>query len=162
MPKELISLYRDFKIKSLYTNFTIQEDRFKKIKSTGIYKLLESEFKEDIITGSLSLWLFGLLDFDRKVYDIDIITNKIISNLTFDDYGNISESLLGYKYYNYTKHIFFRTEIKVDFFENIGQDYIEYKGLKFNTPFNIIDFKMKMITDNQKHKNDLIYCFNSI
>jgi hypothetical protein len=167
------SLFRDFKINCITNNgLFIKENRFKIFKTTEIYQVLESGLKDEIITGSISLWLFGLLPENRKFKDIDVITSKDIKDIkslkaksTYG--GEMVDGFIGYKEYNFKSGFFFKKDetIEIDYFKNNSQNYTEYNGFKFHNPFEIIQFKIDLIKNDHnsnKHRMDLDNIFNSI
>lgn len=161
------SLFRDFKINCITNNeLSIKESRFKIFKTNKIYQILESELKDEIISGSISLWLFGLLPENRKLKDIDIIKNVDIRGLNQkSNYnGENIDSYMGYKEYNFKSGFFFKKyeTIEIDFFKNDSQNYTEFNGFKFHNPFEIIQFKIKLMENDYKHRVDLNNIFNSI
>lgn len=164
------SLFRDFKINCITNNeLSIKENRFKIFKTNKIYQILESELKDEIITGSISLWLFGLLPENRKIKDIDVITSVSVpglyqkSNYSGEDVGGY----MGYKEYNFKSGFFFKKDetIEIDFFKNSSQNYTEYSGFKLHNPFEIIQFKIDLMRNDHnlnKHRMDLDSIFNSL
>jgi len=164
------SVFREFKINCVTTNWlSIKENRFNILKTTKIYQVLESDFKNEIISGSISLWLFGLLPENRKFKDIDIITSVNITGLNQKSSyaGEDIDGYMGYKYYHFKPRFFLGKEesIEVDYFKNNSQNYTEYSGFKFHNPLEIIQFKIDLIKNDynsNKHMNDLNNIFNSI
>ena len=164
------SLFRDFKINCITNNdLSIKENRFRIFKTTKIYQILESDLKSEIITGSISLWLFGLLPENRKFKDIDIITSLNISGLNQKSIysGEDIDGYMGYKKYNFKSGFFFKKNetIEIDYFKNNSQNYTEFNGFKFHNPFEIIQFKinlMKYEHNLNKHRTDLDSIFNSL
>lgn len=164
------SLFRDFKINCITNNeLSIKENRFKIFKTNKIYQILESELKDEIITGSISLWLFGLLPENRKIKDIDVITSVSVPGLyQKSNYsGEDVDGYMGYKEYNFKSGFFFKKDetIEIDYFKNNSQNYTEFNGFKFHNPFEIIQFKIDLMRNDHnlnKHRMDLDSIFNSI
>jgi hypothetical protein len=140
-------------------------------------EFISDKFGDDIITGSLVLNLFGLINRDIK--DIDVIISKKkskdgtkISYRIGNRYGmheDETSNRLGYLDFRYKKSTglldFFKLKKKytVDFFEGDDVSYIEFdfqgKILKLHNPFDIILQKSKM---GSKHLIDIDQIFNSI
>lgn len=164
---DLVQEFRSLKLRSLNgdLSFTPSKDfiksNFKKLE------FISENFPNDIISGSLSLQIFGLLL--RETNDIDILIPdkgrypKYKNNLYGDDEVNL-ENRLGIINFEYKSGIFSRTnKYDVDFFEDMGSSYIEFefndKKLKLHNPLEVIDYKIKM-SSNRKHKTDLINIFS--
>lgn len=166
------SKLRDLKIRMINGEdlFFIDEDKI--LQNKKFLDFISDTLPNDIITGSLSLSIFNLID--RKVGDIDIL---IKDSDRYNDYRNYGygdddiENRLGYKEINYKPSFFSRTKsYEVDFFLDTGASYKEfnYKGqnIKVHHPIEIISHKIKMIENrvsaSSKHSGDLYRIFESI
>jgi hypothetical protein len=163
------SKFRNFKIECLEKNkLIIKDHRLEKFKLTKNYKIIESEFKNQIITGSISLWLYGLLEEERKFKDVDLITSELNRILIQKEYysGELDKRYLGYKEYKFSSGFIFKKKeiINVDFFKYDTQKFTEYDGLKIHNPLEIIKTKIELskgFNNSFKHRNDLNTIFNS-
>lgn len=150
-------------------------DKKFEIKQEGIEKNLKvldfiSEvFPGDIITGSLCLSLYGLIN--RNLNDIDLIIKdeNRFTDYVKDLYGyekKILDNRLGYKSFTFKKSFFSkRRNYKVDFFkqvDDIKTDYLIHNGvkIKIDRPVNVISHKMNM--NSHKHRADLYRIFNKL
>lgn len=136
--------------------------------------------ENDIITGSLALKVYGLLD--REIGDLDIIIDDPhrYQGYRNSGYGQFRlDNRLGYKkfiekgWWPFTKK-----EYQVDFFKNDNVKFIEMnfngKKLKIHNPIDIIKHKSDMFvsmnkshgfyrgTETHKHYKDLIHIFKVI
>lgn len=162
---------RDFKLGIITGDKVIEVSKSSLVKFEKHLDFIKSEFPDDIITGSLALNIFGLLD--RDISDIDIL---IKDSTRYSDYnkgyyyqqikGNEldMDSRLGYKILKYResgilKRLFFPKKYKVDFFIEKNTNYLElsYKGhiYKVQHPLDILELKSKLT--GHKHNRDL-YC----
>ena len=128
-----------------------------------------NSFPSDILTGSIALRLYGLLD--RYHNDIDIIINdsKRYPSYEKEKYGDeesdfIDSNRLGTRTLAYKSGIFSKKKLyEVDFFENIDTKYQEVifkrKKFKIQEPLEILNHKMIMASNNSssstKHLVDL-------
>jgi hypothetical protein len=146
---------REFKILLINSNIEINKSRFEEFKLTQEYKDLIKYHPNDIITGSWSLYLYGLCD--RKPGDFDIIVSDKPGGLKKHSEGGyiIIHGLnsLGWKILNKTKF---------DFFLDDNSTHIEYGGIKICDPIYTIDAKLKIVFDPRvdryeinKHRKDL-------
>jgi hypothetical protein len=131
-------------------------------------------FKEDIISGSLALNLYGLID--RPIGDIDILikdknrfSGYYIDNydevIYMDNYDEVISNRLGSKEFWWKKNTFSKKRYYiVDFFIDNGASYqeFEYKGqlLKVHHPFEVLSQKISM--HGGKHNHDLYDLFTNI
>ena len=120
----------------------------------------------------MALNLFGLLD--REISDIDIVIKEVAKFAPYQKLfysGDSLESYLGTKYFKWKKPSWniFNTQksYAIDFFLMDDEtEYIEYKGLKIETPIGVINHKIE-IADKKgmgygdKHVNDLVLILNS-
>jgi len=146
--------FRDLKLKIISDefNFEISEDAKKNFKNE--LSFLKRNFPNDIITGSLALSLFGLID--RVLSDLDLLIKDSgrYSKYNSNSYDTEITPLnrLGYIEFNFKKNLFSkRMYWEVDFFKDDGVNYIEFlfEGvkLKIHPPMDVISFKLKMIGD---------------
>lgn len=171
----MINKIRDIKLTYLMgdIDFEIDKNRVKKFKKE--LKFISKNFPNDIISGSLALSLFGLID--REIKDIDIIidNDRDVTNfgLSFNlenllknnEYFKSPENYLGYKYYNWRESIFsIKRNYKVDFFK--GESIIYYDlffentPLRVQSPISIIENKYKI--GGFKNLEDIDYFFSKI
>ena len=151
MIEKLKSDFRDFKINLISNDieFKISKDAIKKFNNE--LSFIKSEFKNDIISGSLALSLWGIVD--RRISDIDILIEDIDRYSGYrktgygdDEFGLISNRL-GYIEFSWKKNFFSRRRYyEVDFFKNVGARYhqFEFDGalLKIQDPLDILNVKM--------------------
>ncbi len=168
--QELKTSFRDLKLSVIGGyDFSFSVERIN--ISRRELEFISERFPNDIISGSLALKIYGLLD--RDINDIDIlIDDKYRFDSYINDYygsykthknQNKIERRLGYKRFDYKPGFFTKKRTyKVDFFENDGSKYndLEFNGkkLKIHNPMELIDFKMSLSDDN-KHLRDLFMIF---
>lgn len=167
---DILSSFRDFKIDIIQSNknFQINEKNFKEFTKTKEFKAFSKFTPEEIITGSISLYLFGLIN--RKPHDVDLITVNPENYKPFYSRNTYAGELLD----NYHGFVTFRfrenfwnirkTEIDFDFFEYLQNDIITYCDIKIENPLNIIQNKIKLIekagSHQSKHYRDLKEIFD--
>ena len=120
--KDFISDIRELKLKMISDeiNFEISKYAIKKFNTQ--LKFIKKEFPNDVITGSIALNLFGLIN--RDISDIDIL---IKDDMRYSGYR------LGLKYFYFKKNFFsFKKTYEVDFFKDLGSTFIEFEfeGIK--------------------------------
>jgi len=170
-PDELIKEFRDFKLK------VINEDVVFNITNRTIRSLgdeldfIKDTFREeDILTGSIALRLFGLLNRGSSDIDILIKDKDRYSDYIRDDYEWEIPNRLGYKSFKYKPSIFSKKiEYEVDFFEDLGcnfteievGDFLNKRYVRIHNPIEILDFKMRMAIEakSDKHNDDLTQIF---
>lgn len=164
----MIDKIRDIKLTYLIgdIDFEIDKNKVKKFKKE--LKFISKNFPNDIISGSLALSLFGLID--REIKDIDIIidNDRDVTNLNLlknNEYFKSPENYLGYKYYNWRESIFsIKRNYKVDFFKGEGIIYydlfFENIPLRVQSPISIIEKKYKI--GGFKNLEDIDYFFSKI
>ena len=105
-------------------------DKFEDFKQNDSYKVMTTYYPNEVLSGSISLYLHGIIDF-REFNDLDIIVDD---RRKVSDYAPMSDSkvdnYIGHKYisiqpiqpnYRFFKRLFgpiSLNKIKVDFFEN--------------------------------------------
>lgn len=170
---ELKSEFRDFKIRSI--NGDLKFDLRKNISSEISDKLdfIIHTFPNDVISGSLSLYLIGLLG--RKPNDIDIVIpdNKRYTHYALGSYDDefSTPNRLGIRTFKYKKNFFF-PEIthEVDFFENKDASFINFiynkSQIKIHNPLEVMQHKLEIIQNKnvarntqRKHNEDLTQIF---
>lgn len=170
---ELKSEFRDFKIKAI--NGELRFDIIKNISSEISDKLdfITHTFPNDIISGSLSLYLLGFLG--RKPNDIDIVIpdHKRYSHYAHGSYDDefSTPNRLGIRTFKYKKN-FFSSEVNydVDFFENKDASFLNFKykdsQIKIHNPLEIMKYKLDIIENKKvvratakKHNEDLTQIF---
>lgn len=170
---ELKSEFRDFKIKSI--NGELKFDIIKNISSEISTKIdfIIDTFPNDIISGSLSLYLLGLLGRNPNDIDIVIPDRKRYSNYAIGSYDDefSTPNRLGIKTFKYKKS-FFSSDVTydVDFFENKDSSFLifKYKGsqIKVHNPLEVMQYKLEIIENkrvaritSRKHNEDLTQIF---
>lgn len=186
-PTELQTEFRDYKLKVLNgeINFTPSERALNKHKD--LLQFISDELPNDIISGSLSLNIFGLIYRDTN--DIDVLIDdkdrypKYIKD-GYDDVEFSTPNRLGYREIKYQKpsvgieklRIIRRKEeiYKVDFFYNDNNSsfiIIDFNGkkLKVHNPLEVMDYKLNMAintsvysTTSRKHNEDLTRIFGQM
>ena len=168
--QEIKTDFRDLKLRVIGGyNFNFSMERVN--ISHRELEFISEKFPNDIISGSLALKIYGLLDRDINDIDILIDDKDRFDNYVNDYYGsykshknqNKIERRLGYKRFDYKPGFFTKKRIyKVDFFENDGSTYneLEFNGkkLKIHKPMELIDFKISLSSDS-KHLRDLLMIF---
>jgi len=167
-------LYRDFQIQIIIQGrqFSIDEKNYQEFIKSDKYQVFKKYTPDEIITGSASLKLFGLLS--RDIIDIDVVItdeNKFSPYQKLFYSGESLESYIGTKYFKWKKYtwdIFSEKKTyAIDFFKiDDTTEYIEYKGLKIETPMGVIKHKIEIadkggMTYSDKHVNDLVLILNS-
>jgi len=165
--------FRDFKIRLLDGDVRLSFKESSIINSSKVLDFICDNFKDDIITGSLALHLYGLINH-RKIKDVDILIKdkNRYSGYVREGYGDILiANRLGYKKFEHITHNFFgilskRVSYDVDFFlelKNTEYSILPYKGynLKIHNPIQIISHKIEMAEKDYKHRQDLYYIFSS-
>jgi hypothetical protein len=165
--RDLVPEFRDFKLKLIQSDidFSVSKEVIKKYHNE--LSFIRENFKNDVITGSIALILFGLID--RVVSDIDILIKDegrysgYINETYGDDESGNMDNRLGYIQFKYKPGFFSKTRYyEVDFFKNVDAKYIEFEfegiTLKLQHPIEIISAKMGM-TRNHKHYRDLEIIF---
>ena len=160
---------RDFKLGIVTGDVELHASQVALKRFDGELSFIKDEFPDDVITGSLVLNLFGLLD--REISDIDIIIkdSKRYSGYAPGLYygmakGNETamESRLGYLVIEHRKKGFwnwmFPKKYKVDFFEESNARFleVEYGGhvYKVQHPIDILEEKSNIA--GIKHFRDLL------
>lgn len=152
--------WRDLKLRLMLDDFNLKPDINKiKYKRDSLFKKKEGYWEKieswrgAIITGSLSLKAFGLID--RNVKDVDLIVRdkNVFKDSTFlrkqDKYDNIPDlDHIGY-YTHRTTNMFGSTtgEWNIEFFENKTATIIEHDGFKFHHPFEVMDKKIQIMNN---------------
>jgi hypothetical protein len=165
--RDLLPEFRDFKLKLIQSeiDFSISKEVIKKYHNE--LSFIRENFKNDVITGSIALSLFGLIH--RKIKDIDILIKDEgrYTRYTNQKYGgdenDMIDNRLGYINFEYKKSFFSRTRYyEVDFFKNVDAKYIEFDfegtTLKIQQPLGIISAKMGMT--GEKHFFDIVTIFS--
>lgn len=165
--------FRELKIKLLNGDIKLSFDNSSIVSSEKVLDFICDNFKDDIITGSLALHLYGLINH-RSIKDVDILIKdkSRYSGYIIGGYDDILiPNRLGYKEFEHVTHSLFgilskRVTYDVDFFlelDNTEYSILEYKGhnLKIHNPIQIISHKIGMVEKDYKHRQDLYLIFNS-
>ncbi len=160
---DLVPQFRDLKLKLISGDFqfSISQNAVKKYYNELLF--IKKNFPDDIITGSIALSLFDLLN--REISDIDILIKDTdrYSGYKNETYGDpetgMIDNRLGYIIFEFKRGLFYKKRIyAVDFFRDLGSKYIEFEfdgiKLKIQHPLEIISAKMGM-SRNHKHYRDL-------
>jgi len=174
---ELKTEFRDYKLKVINgdVKFTPSERFIEKYKETLYF--ISDKFPNDIISGSLALNLFGLINRDTN--DIDIIIDdkdrypKYHKDHYDDEFSSVNR--LGFIAFKYKRGIFTsEKKYNVDFFHNTyGASFITFnfngKELKLHNPLEVMDYKLNMAIDPKisrttsfKHNEDLTRIFGQM
>jgi len=169
---DLKSEFRNLKLKLIKGDYDF---KFSESKTNMLRNELEFISKKllpnDIITGSIALKLYGLLD--RNYTDIDIIIDDknrydyYSKNVRYGKLDDVDlDCRLGHKSLSYKKGFFSKKrKYSVDFFENTGVSYneLEFNGHKFKVhkPMELLLTKIGLC-DDQKHFEDMVSIFKSI
>ena len=169
----LKSKYRNFKLMSLDNplQFSPNEIAINKFKQE--LRFIKSNFPNDIITGSIALNLFSLINRDSTDIDILIKDESRFSNYENNNYEEVNlPNRLGYIYFYYKNGFFSKKrDFQVDFFKSSGlekyiQFYFEDHTFKVQNPLEIIQVKMELSqsigepSSTKKHENDLNHLFD--
>ena len=171
---DIKSEIRNLKLKVISGEFSINfSDVNIKKHSEELNFILNRLSENDVITGSLALKLYGLLD--RQIGDIDVIIDNPdrYKDYKLFGYGDLSlKNRLGYKrFIEGNWWLFNKREFQVDFFQNEDVNFIEMdftgRKLKIHNPIDIINHKLYMFSSNyheirDKHHRDLVQIFNVI
>ncbi len=165
---DLVPQFRDLKLKLISGDFqfSISNKSIKKYYNELL--LIKKKFTNDIITGSIALNLFGLID--REISDIDILIKDTdrYSGYLNETYGDpetgMIDNRLGYILFDFKRGFFYKKRrYEVDFFKDLGTKYIEFQfegvKLKIQHPLEIISVKMGM-SRNHKHYRVLEIIFS--
>lgn len=164
---DLVPQFRDLKLKLISGDFqfSLSQNAVKKYYNELLF--IKEKFPNDIITGSIALNLFGLID--RELSDIDILIKDTdrYSGYLNETYGDpetgMIDNRLGYILFDFKRGFFYKKRrYEVDFFKDLGTKYIEFQfegvKLKIQHPLEIISVKMGM-SRNHKHYRDLEIIF---
>lgn len=174
---ELKSDLRNLKLNQLFNDTTFTPD-IKKVKkgknlifNTKYWSILNKYKGESVITGSLALYAFGLID--RIPKDVDLLVSELPASIDIcrNKYIGMEREIdmLGFTTINKTN---------VDFFKWKDDDnFIRKDEFLFHNPIQIIECKFKILEKinnlyGQKYKRllesrnkdieDIIYCFTKL
>lgn len=148
--------WRNLKLKLMLNDdikFEPNIDLIKKksyFRDKSYWQILKKYRGNTIITGSLSLKAFGLME--REVSDIDLIAldSSIVKTVGkhHDRYDTDVKELIGYDKV-YTKYfgIWNHERWYVDFFEHTNQTFVEKDGYLFQSPIEVMDKKIDMVAN---------------
>jgi hypothetical protein len=180
---ELKTEFRDYKLKVLSgeINFTPSDEALNKNKD--LLQFISDKLPNDIISGSLALNIFGLINRDTNDIDILIEDKDRYTKYIKDGYGDDEFSTpnrLGFCEIEYQKPVFGIESLKiirkkqtytVDFFHNDNNSSfitIDFnsKKLKVHNPLEVMDYKLNMAINSKvyrptrsKHNEDLTRIF---
>jgi hypothetical protein len=159
---DLVPQFRDLKLKLISGDFqfSVSQNAVKKYYNELLF--IKKNFPDDIITGSIALSLFDLLN--REISDVDILIKdesrySRYNNHNYGDVEKLTLNRLGFIKFDYRKNFFsFKKTYEVDFFKDVGSTFIEFEfegvKLKVQHPIEIISQKMSM-SKHHKHWRDL-------
>jgi hypothetical protein len=156
---------RDLKIRLLNGENIFNFDDYAIYKQKSTLEFISKKFKDDIITGSFALSLYGLAP-RTPMHDIDIIieNENRYSNYKQFRYDIFLKDRLGYLTFKSVKTLFSKS-YEIDFFKknrgdcfNILPDW----DLKIHSPLQIIKHKADMSDRSPKHSADLYFIFYDI
>ncbi len=185
-PSELQTEFRDYKLKVLNgeINFTTSKKYLDNHKD--LLHFISDELPNDIISGSLSLNIFGLIYRDTNDIDVLIDDKNRYPKYIRDGYDDelSTPNRLGYIDFRYKKRsligieklqIFPKyKEYKVDFFHNDNNSSfitIDFNGksLKVHNPLEVMNYKLNMAvnpngysSNSRKHNEDLTQIFGQM
>ena len=143
--------------------FTLDKNNINKFKTQ--LSFVKNNFPNDIITGSLALNLFGLIT-RGEIRDIDIIIEDAERFgpywMSKYDLGELFPNRLGYKRFEFTRYIFWKSSYLVDLFKISGEEntmQLEFGKhiFKIHNPLEIINKKIQIIDslENRQITNPL-------
>jgi len=160
---EIKSLFRNFKLDIIESNIKLEinEKNFEKFIQTKQFQAFSKFTSKEIITGSLSLYLFGLIDREPSDIDVICLDPKVYRPFMGRSYSFDIPYYHGYKDYKIKKWLLGKSIwITIDFFEFQNEEFIEYEGIKIEHPLNIIKKKFNIVCSqdinlSNKHYHDL-------
>ena len=163
---DLKSELRNLKLRIIKNEFNFKINKKLLLNESNTFEFISKVLPNDIITGSIALRIFGLIN--RESRDIDIlIKDKDRYRCFLDDYDDdeLTPNRLGYHTITHKKGFFSKSkDYKVDFFKDTGSQFIEfdYKGvvLKVHNPLELMSIKMSL--NGTKHKQDMINIFTNL
>lgn len=160
---EVTGTLRDFKLEILNgLEIKIDQEYFKRFTSSAGFNLFLKNSPNDIITGSTTLKLFGLLQREPNDIDIIVLNNREIKNINrWYGYEEKPLDFMGTKKITYRKYFWSRQVfVRFDYFKFSNQEYSEitYKDITFklHNPIQLIQKKLEMCNNNHKHSQDII------
>ena len=169
---ELKTEFRNLKLKVISGELTFSINQVVSKQLSSELDFINSEFKSDIISGSIVLKLYGLIK--RDINDIDILLDDKSRYTNYKIGGYDEDSVpnrLGSKDFKYKSGFFSKKkEYEVDFFENTDAPYdlvkIGNNTYKLHNPLEILNYKMSMALNNTnsglKHNEDLSLIFRHL
>jgi hypothetical protein len=139
------------------------------LKSKSTLDFISKNFKNDIISGSFALSLYGFITDERPIGDIDLLIKdkNRYSDYKSEGYDDFPiPNRLGYKTFEYKRGLLYKRQFfDVDFFiepSDTKFDLLPLYDLKVHSPIQIINHKIKMINKSYKHRTDLYYIFKKL
>ena len=157
---EIKSLFRNFKLDIIESNIKLEinEKNFEKFVQTKKFQAFSKFTPKEIITGSLSLYLFGLIDREPSDIDVICLDTKPYQPFIGRSYSFDIPHYYGYHDYEIKKWFWQPTWVTIDFFEFQDEEFVEWGGLKIEQPLNIIQKKFNIVCSqdlSNKHYHDL-------
>lgn len=151
--KNIKGIMRDINISIISGDITIDiKPDIRKIKkgknrffNLPYWDIIEKHKNNCIITGSLALKSYGLIDRDPNDIDLILIdgNDPIVKKLSKDRYGWDPDNEEMHGYYQYNNYY-------VDLFKYESQSFIEVDGYRFQTPLEIIKTKVEMTRNKNR------------
>lgn len=176
-PTELKTEFRDYKLKVLNGEISFTPSAKALDKHKDLLQFISDKLPNDIISGSLSLNIFGLIYRDTNDIDMLIDDEGRYSDYLKDGYDDdfSTPNRLGYVDFKYKRGIFTsEKKYKVDFFHNDNNSSfitIDFNGkqLKVHNPLEVMDYKLNMAINtkvysstSRKHNEDLTQIFGQM
>lgn len=160
---EIKSLFRNFKLDIVESKIKLEvnEKNFEKFVQTKKFQAFSKFTPKEIITGSLSLYLFGLIDREPSDIDVICLDPKPYQPFIGRSYSFDIPHYYGYHDYEIKKWFWQKpTWVTIDFFEFQDEEFVEYECLKIEQPLNIIQKKFNIVCSesvslSNKHYHDL-------
>lgn len=170
---ELKSELRNLKLKIINNEFKFTINKSILSDLSKELSFIKKELKDDIISGSLVLKIYGLINRDAS--DIDILIDDRDKYAPYLDGGRYNDenqiaNRLGYVRFSYRNSFLSKKrDYDVDFFENnkASYDIVNIGGidLKIHNPLEILSLKYEMSLKScggGKHRSDLSNIFNHL
>ncbi len=171
---ELKTEFRNYKLKAISGDFVynLSPSAFQSDISEKI-DFIVNTMPEDIISGSLALYLLGLIHRNSNDIDIIIPDKNRFDKYTVGDYDDefTTPNRLGYRQIKYKKNFLSKEKtFEVDFFENKNASFLTFSygkhTIKIHHPLEIMQFKLDIINNtkavsrtSRKHNEDLTRIF---
>lgn len=149
--------WRNTKLKIMLSEMDFEPNldliRNKSIFKQTTWDIIEKYKGKSIISGSIALKAFGLLERETSDLDLIAIDESIIKfkgepGYNYGRHRTPTFNIIGYDNIKLkTLKIFTGKILRVDFFENKKQTIIEKDGFLFHSPIEIMDQKIEICSD---------------